>query len=72
MCLRLVPFVFWLYCFVVYSVRAVHSIKQVTNGGRGRVDVFTYKDRITKVVPWSILGKTPVQRIGTKGKGRST
>ena len=45
--------------------------------GRGRVDVFTCKDRITKVVPWSILGGTSVQRIGTKdeegsilGKGR--
>ena len=38
----------------------------MTNGGRGRVDVFTYKDRITKVVPWSILGGTSVQRIGTK------
>ena len=34
--------------------------------GRGRVDVFTCKDRITKVVPWSILGGTSVQRIGTK------
>ena len=43
----------------------VHSIRQVTNGGRGRVGVFTYRDRITKVVPWSILGGTSVQRIGT-------
>jgi hypothetical protein len=44
----------------------VHSIKKVECSGRGRVDVFTCKDRITKVVPWSILGGTSVQRIGTK------
>ena len=50
---------------------SLHSIKQVTKGGRGVADVFTYKDRITKVVPWSILGGTSVQRIGTRGKGGS-